>query len=211
MNRLRTHLANGGIVVSANITDFPEDTSDAIWTVYDEWLDKNALSDSVKNRINFLKIHNRNADKALEEEIKNHNFSYSKVYGGYNGTNGVSDSYELSFIIYAKNKNGENADFKILFKFAVKLCNEFYQNSVYVQPPGEKPYYVNDKGKPISRPGKNDIKYNRYEEEFFTTVKRKKNNAQRFTADIEFESFRVKRLSNFEKMRQKQYGEVVLE
>lgn len=70
LNRLRTHLANGGIIVSANITDFPEDTATAIWTVYDEWLDKNALSDSVKNRINFLKIHNRNADKALEEEIK---------------------------------------------------------------------------------------------------------------------------------------------
>ena len=39
----------------------------------------------------------------------------------------------------------------------------------------------------------------------------KKNNSQRFTADIKFESLRVKRLSNFERMKARQYGEIVLD
>ena len=187
---------------------------------------ENALIDSVENRTNFLKVHNKTADKTLETEIKNSNFSYSKVYGGYRGTNAVNDSYEPSFVVYSKNKRGENIDFAILFRFAVKLCKEFYnccvkKNQLSLElissskrrvhtAPGEKPYYVDKNGRPISHPGKNDTKYNRHEEELFTTSKCKKNNAQRFTADIEFESFRVQRLSNFE-TRQKQYGEIVLE
>lgn len=39
----------------------------------------------------------------------------------------------------------------------------------------------------------------------------KKNNSQRFTADIKFESLRVKRLSNFERMKARQYGEIILD
>lgn len=39
----------------------------------------------------------------------------------------------------------------------------------------------------------------------------KNNNSQRFTADIKFESLRVKRLSNFERMKARQYGEIVLD
>lgn len=144
------------------------------------------------------------SDSELESEIKNSGYSYSRVYG-------VNDSYKPSFIVYCKDRNGELIDFEDLFEFGVKLCKKFFQNSVYIQPPGEKPYYVDKNGRAISRPGPNQIKYNRFEEEFFTTAKRKKNNSQRFTADIKFESLRVKRLSNFERMKARQYGEIVLD
>lgn len=94
------------------------------------------------------------SDNELESEIKNSGYSYSRVYG-------VNDSYEPSFIVYCKDRNGELIDFEDLFNFGVKLC--------------------------------------------------KKNNSQRFMADIKFESLRVKRLSNFERMKAHQYGEIVLD
>lgn len=37
LNRLRTNLDNGGIIISANITDFPKNIDDDIWMVYDRW------------------------------------------------------------------------------------------------------------------------------------------------------------------------------
>lgn len=211
LNRLRSNLENGGIIISANITDFPDDMSEDIWQVYDEWLDRRDIQDTEDSRKVFLKEYNKKSDCELESEIKNSGYSYSRVYGGYHGNNGVNDSYEPSFIVYCKDRNGELIDFEDLFDFGVKLCKKFFQNSVYIQPPGEKPYYVDKNGRAISRPGPNQTKYNRFEEEFFTTVKRKKNNSQRFTADIKFESLRVKRLSNFERMKARQYGEIVLD
>lgn len=204
LNRLRSNLENGGIIISANITDFPDDISEDIWQVYDEWLDRRDIQDTEDSRKVFLKEYNKKSDRELELEIKNSGYSYSRVYG-------VNDSYEPSFIVYCKDRNGELIDFEDLFDFGVKLCKKFFQNSVYIQPPGEKPYYVDKNGRAISHPGPNQIKYNRFEEEFFTTVKRKKNNSQRFTADIKFESLRVKRLSNFERMKARQYGEIVLD
>lgn len=33
LNRLRSNLENGGIIISANITDFPDDISEDIWQV----------------------------------------------------------------------------------------------------------------------------------------------------------------------------------
>lgn len=113
LNRLRSNLENGGIIISGD-----------------------------------------KSDHELELEIKNSRYSYSRVYG-------VNDSYEPSFIVYCKDRNGELNDFEDLFDFGVKLC--------------------------------------------------KKNNSQRFTADIKFESLRVKRLSNFERMKARQYGEIVLD
>lgn len=94
------------------------------------------------------------SDHELELEIKNSVYSYSRVYG-------VNDSYEPSFIVYCKDRNGELIDFEDLFEFGVKLC--------------------------------------------------KKNNSRRFTSDIKFESLRVKRLSNIERMKARQYGEIVLD
>lgn len=211
LNRLKSNLENGGIIISANITDFPDDISEDIWQVYDEWLDRRDIQDTEDSRKVFLKEYNKKSDRELELEIKNSGYSYSRVYGGYHGNNGVNDSYEPSFIVYCKDRNGELIDFEDLFNFGVKLCKKFFQNSVYIQPPGDKPYYVDKNGRAISHPGPNQIKYNRFEEEFFTTVKRKKNNSQRFMADIKFESLRVKRLSNFERMKARQYGEIVLD
>lgn len=113
LNRLRSNLENGGIIISGD-----------------------------------------KSDHELELEIKNSRYSYSRVYG-------VNDSYEPSFIVYCKDRNGELNDFEDLFDFGVKLC--------------------------------------------------KKNNSRRFTSDIKFESLMVKRLSNFERMKARQYGEIVLD
>lgn len=211
LNRLKTNLENGGIIISANLSDFPDDESEDIYKEYDKWLELNALNDSDEHRKFFLNIHNKNGDVELENDIKKYGLSYSKVYDGYHGNNGVIDSYEPSFVVYSKDKNGNLIDFNILFDFAIKMCKKYFQNSVYIQPPNKKPYYVNKNGIPISKPGKKETTYNRLDSENYTTIKRKKNNSQRFSADIEFESFRVKHLTNFEKMRQKQYGEVILE
>src|SRR5574344_529550 len=115
----------------------------------------NKLRSNLKNGWIIISTDNTDlSDNELESEIKNSGYSYSRVYG-------VNDSYEPSFIVYCKDRNGELIDFEDLFDFGVKLCN--------------------------------------------------KNNSQRFTADIKFESLRVKRLSNFERMKARQYGEIVLD
>ena len=212
LNRLVANLNHGAVILSGNISSLPSDMDSSIWAEYDKYLDENDLDDSKSNRDEFLTNRNARADKQLEKDIQARKYSYSKVFGGYHGTNDVKDSYEPSFVVYTKDRSGNDTDFDELFDFAVAMCKKYCQDSVYIQEPGRKPFYVDCNGVQISHPGPNSFKFNRDSETFFTTTKRKKDHPDKFTADIQFdESLRIAHPTSVaDRMRRTQLGEVIL-
>ena len=87
--------------------------------------------------------------KEIISDIKQSGFSYTPTYGGFienKGTENEDVVYERSFIVYNKDKSGNNRDFEDLFNFGLSMCRKFNQDSFLVQAPGENPKYIKQDG-----------------------------------------------------------------
>lgn len=213
LNRIIQHGKSGMIVISANRSDVHSDNPNCDLTPeYEEWLNNNGAEHSEETAERWLKMRNNDAQKALLNNIKDSGLSYTPVYGGYHGEDGVVDLYEPSFIVYSKDKTGEDVPFEYVYNKALQWCDEFSQESVYVQAPGEAPVYLDKDGNQSNSSSSKNFKYNRGDEMFYTTTKRKSSNPKRFTADIQFESYYRKGVSSYtERMRRSQSGEFFLD
>ena len=125
--------------------------------------------------------YNEQMTKNLEQDIKNHQYRYLPVYGGYRGDNGVEDDYEPSFIVFpfhvsgsTNNKNNHwIEDFQELEDFAIEVCDKYGQNSVFVMRPNQAPVYLNGAGEKINSSESKDVVYNDPSQTFFTSLKSK--------------------------------------
>ena len=214
LSRIEKHGKDGFVIVSANRGDVPSSNPrQNLEKPYNEWLKANNLQPNKKNEKMFLKNYNMLKEKELLNDIRSKGYTYSMVYGGYHGTDDVTDVYEPSFVIYNHKKSGDVSDWKELFEFAIEMCGKYRQDSVYVQAPGEAPNYYDANGSTINTSSSKNFKFNRENEKYYTTTKRDKRNPQRFTADIVFEGKYYKPALNHEyvdRMRRNQYGEIFI-
>ena len=212
LNRIMKHGDSGMVIISANRSGVHSDNSNSDLTAeYAEWLDKNGMDNTEENEGIFLKERNKDANRKLIGRIKASGLSYTPVYGGYHGRDSVQDDFESSYIVYAKDRSGGTVDFETLFDFAKDWCGRFKQDSVYVQPPFEAPMYIDCNGNRVDKSSSKNFIFNRDNEEFCTTTKCKHTEPQRFTADINFESFYHKGVSSYvDRMRRSKGGEFIL-
>lgn len=90
-----------------------------------------------------LRAENNKRTIALRNAIKNANYSYLPVYGGFKEIGSENPAeYEKSFIIFNYDRKGTPRDIDELCDFAIECGKEFYQDSVLIKKPGEAPYYV---------------------------------------------------------------------
>lgn len=221
INRIMKHGEHGMIIISANRSDIDSDNPNtSLRDEFDKWCKVNDVqNDNVEQKNKWLNMRNKNADELLKNDLNKSPFAYTPVYGGYHGTDDAVDSYESSYIIYCHGKkySADYEPFEKLYSFAIELCRKYKQDSVYIQPPSEAPYYVDWNGNKVSGSSSKNFKINREKEEYFTTDKRKKgdmdNKPHRFTADINFESlYRGCNPATYvERMRRRQYGEIFVD
>lgn len=226
INRIMSHGKYGFIVISANRSEiYSEDADKNLTSMYEEWCEDENKDIVDKANMDFwLNKYNKKQDKNLLNDLKNSPYSYTPVYGGYHGTDNVSDSYEPSYIVYCHAKMDAQAylSFEDLYKFALELTKKYRQDSVYIQMPNKAPIYVNGNGEQVSSKSSMNFKFNDYTQEFYTTVKRKKRNSsdgyfntqpQRFTADIQFESMyrKANPSTYFDRMKRRKLGEVFID
>ena len=221
INRIMKHGEHGMIIISANRSDIDSDSPMvSLRDEYNNWCRINQVNPEDKEqKQTWLNNRNKEAEEQLKNDLKKSPFAYTPVYGGYHGTDSVVDSYEPSFIVYCHGKkySADYEPFDKLYSFAVEMCRKYKQDSVYIQPPGEAPFYVDGNGNKISGSSTKNFKINRDNEEYFTTDKRKKgdvdNKPHRFTADINFESlYRGCNPATYtERMKRRQYGEVFVD
>lgn len=214
LNKIEKHGKDGFVIVSANRGEV--NSSNPRTNILQqclEYFQKNNLENTEKNRDKFLKAYNMQKEKELLNDIRSKGYTYSMVYGGYHGTDDVTDVYEPSFVIYNHKKSGDVSDWKELFDFAIEMCGKYRQDSVYVQAPNDAPNYYDANGSIVNTSSSKNFKFNRDNEEYYTTTKRDKRNPQRFTADIVFEGKYYKPALNHEyvdRMRRNQYGEIFI-
>ena len=92
---------------------------------------------------------NRKRVKSMVNDIKQSGFSYTPTYGGFIenvGSDNETNVYERSFIVYNKDKRGNNLNFGDLYKFGLEMCRKYNQDSFLVQAPNENPKYVTQDG-----------------------------------------------------------------
>lgn len=217
LNRIMWHGRHGFIIISANRSSISSEYNPEIdlTSDYEDWLESQRMQDSEDSREVYLKDRNKKAEESLLNDIKSSNYAYSKVFGGYHPKEGDAvDSYEPSFIVYNHDRSHSNNEknWEDLKKFAIDMCAKYQQDSVYIQAPNEAPVYVNRHGQVVSSKSSQNFKFNRDEEEFYTTAKRDKNNPQRFTADIQFECRYISAgpTSYVDRMKRSKNGEVFL-
>ena len=218
LNRIKKHGEAGFIIISAcRSTIENEDPNISLEREYQEWAKTHFVADpeDEKTKMWFLKDHNEASDSELERMLRSQDFpySFSPVYGGYHGQDGSIDSFEPSYIIYNHFKDGTVGEWSELYGLALSLCRKYHQESVYVQAPGQPPVYKDCNGNTVSSNSSNNFKFNRGDEEFFTTTKReKRGQPQRFTADIQFENYYIGPgpADYGERMRMRKQGEVIL-
>lgn len=139
---------------------------------------------------------NREKTKELKDILKNSPFSYKFVIGGYKEDVLENDKptgkkrtvKEDSFIIYNKTKTGENPKKDELFKFALKLCNKFGQDTILYSENGDKPRYYKKNGEIDSSFSGRKYTINDVDAEYFTQFDHKKSiqkPRQRFTLNYE--------------------------
>ena len=172
-------------------------------------IDSDAMYDEMQA---WLRKRNARADRELRNDIKAAGFSYTPVFGGYHGMDGTVDTYEPSYVVYCYDREGNERDFQELENFAKDMCEKYGQESVYVQRPGEPPVYLDAAGNQVNTSSSDDFKFNRDNEQFYTTTARDKTHPQRFTADIVFESMYInlRPASYNENMRRLKSGEFIL-
>ena len=221
INRILSHGEHGMIIISANRGSI--DSGNPLTSLEDEfnqWCLVNQVDPNDASKREFwLKERNKQADLDLKADLKRSPFAYTPVYGGYHGTDDVVDSYEPSFIVYCHGKkySADYEPFEKLYNFAIEMCKKYKQDSVYIQPPGEAPFYVDGNGNKVSKTSTRNVKVNDDNAEFFTTDKRKKgtedNKPHKFTYDIQFENlYRTYNPSTYnDRMRRRQYGEIFVD
>ena len=113
---------------------------------------------------------NNKRTKELKTKLQASNFSFKPVKGGFIENLGKKDQkevYENSFMIYDYSKDGKELKPTELFNYAIKLCNEYGQDSVLYSKNGEEPTYYNKNGKKEFSPGKN-MKLNDKSQQYFS-------------------------------------------
>ena len=219
LNKMMDHGKTGMVIISANrsaiestnpeqdLTSEFENSLEPMGGV--QGVDSDAMYDEMQK---WLKWRNAHADKELKNDIHTAGFSYTPVFGGYHGSDDVVDSYEPSYVVYCYDRQGKPLNFQDLEDFAIEMCRKYKQDSVYVQRPGQPPVYLDADGNQVNTTSTNDFKFNRDDEEFFTTTSRDKSHPQRFTADIVFESMYIplRPASYNESMRRIKSGEYIL-
>lgn len=178
---------NGIIIIASNRDDIEnENPNCSLMDDFQKYLSNNNrpnVTDEICNI--WLKERNKKSYKQLYQIIRSSGFSFSKVYGGYNGEEGINAMYEASFIVYSVNRKGEQVPFEELFDLGKKLCGLFKQEAFYAQAPGQAPNYYDLKGNITHSGFTKNMKLNRFDEKYFITANSKKSaDAQRFTADI---------------------------
>ena len=71
---------------------------------------------------------NKRRIREIIKQIKDSNFSYTPVYGGFienKGTPNEREVVERSFVIYNYDKEGNPQDIERLYKFGIDLTNEY--------------------------------------------------------------------------------------
>lgn len=188
INRLLKHGENGMIIISGNRSDIVSSNPElSLENEYAKFLKEKGLHHTDEIAAKWLNARNKQCDKELKTIIAKSPYSYSTVYGGYHGQDGVKDDFEPSFVVYSKDKNGNTMPFNELLSFGLNLCKKFKQDSVYVQKPNEAPIYLNYKGEKVNSEESKNFKINR-DAMFYTTTKRDKTNPKKLTADIVFEN-----------------------
>ncbi len=130
LGRIEKHGANGFVILSGNRSSVESSNENNDMTQeYMGWCRNNKLQPNEKSEFEFLKWRNAEADRKLLEEIRMKGYTYSLTYGGYHGSDNVSDSFEPSVVVYNHKKNGEASDWNELFEFAIKMCGMFKQDS----------------------------------------------------------------------------------
>ncbi|MDE5889032.1 MAG: hypothetical protein K2H20_03335 [Bacilli bacterium] len=220
LNRLMWHGRHGFIIISANRSSIsaPWNESIDLTDEYTKWLEANHFDDDESKQEQWLTIRNKEAEKSLLNDIKNSGYAFTKVFGGYHpqtqGGQDAIDSYEPSFVVYnhARSHSNDFRNWEDLKEFGLELCKKYKQDSVYIQAPNEAPVYMSADGSISSAKSSDNFKFNRDDEEYYTTTKRDKTNPQRFTADIQFESMHCyKGAATYnERIKRSQLGEVFL-
>lgn len=233
INRILQHGKDGYVIISANRSEiYSENPKNDLSEDYMKWCAAYGREISDKGAMDYwLIMRNNTEDEKLVDILKKSKYAYSPVYGGYKGTDGITDDFEPSYIVYnhSRQDNDNQLDFKYLYEFALKLAKKFKQDSVYVCKPGEAPIYVDGDGNKVNSRESKSYKINQYSEKYFTTKNRKRRTTsdypdkegnarletppQRFTADIQFESFyRKAGPSNYgDRIKRSQAGEVFLD
>lgn len=216
LNAIMRHGKHGLVIVSANRTQIQSDNpANSLETEFTDWCARNnANPDEEDTQAFWLKKRNKEADERLHLKLKSSPYSFTPVFGGYKGTDGVTDNFEPSYIVYNHAKGDANAylNFNKLRKYATELAKEFKQDAVYIQEPDNKPpYYTDAEGNKISKTSTDGFKLNRSQEEYFTATKRDTSNPQRFTADIQFENLYHRPPSTyFMRIKESKLGHVYL-
>lgn len=191
LNRMMHHGRHGMIIISANRSAVRSDNPNAdLSKEYEHYLAVTRQQPDEETEAKFLKERNKKAEASLLSDIKSAGYAYSKVFGGYHGSDDVVDEYEPSFVVYnhAPSHSNDYRNWEALKKFAIEMCGKYKQDSVYVQAPNEAPVYLDAQGNQANSSSSKNFKFNRDQEMFYTTTKRDKTQPQRFTADINFES-----------------------
>ncbi|MDY5859138.1 MAG: hypothetical protein SPK09_07980 [Porphyromonas sp.] len=187
INRMLSHANNGYFCISAYRSvvfdsDVPAECS--LQDEYEKYLKETGQEASKELEKEWLKERNKTAGKELEVKIQKAGYSYSQVYGGYKEEGGQSETYEPSYVVYNRFRDGSVGDADKMREFAIQLAKDFKQESVLVKMPDGVEEYVNQFGQAVMRANGN-VKLNNTDEMYFTTSKRKKSDHHRFTLDME--------------------------
>ncbi len=151
----------GMIVISAYRSAIASDNLDNdLQAEYEGWCDKEHFNrNSAVSKQSWLNGRNKLASESLRLAIKESPFEYSSIYD-YRKDNSIydylieADRLVPSFIVYSvgRSKSGPTPviQFDELYNFAVELCKKYKQDSVYIQPPNQAPFYVDGNGDKIS-------------------------------------------------------------
>lgn len=118
------------------------------------------------NRINNDRI------KKMISIIKKTDYSYMPVYGGFIeniDTEYEEHVYERSFIIFNKDKKGNEVGLDKLFDLGIELCKKFNQDSFLFQKPGEHPKYYDKDGNLDFECG-DKVEFNDFTQQYWTDL-----------------------------------------
>lgn len=118
--------------------------------------------------------------KNLENDLRNSEYSYKAVYGGYIETNQESgenvDVFEDSFVVFNFDRKGALGEFHNLFNFGIELVKKYQQESFLAKAPGKGPKYVDGNGR-VNHAFSDEYVINDLSEKYFTSlIKTKKMN-----------------------------------
>ncbi len=165
IKRIMARAKNGMIVISAHRSAIASGNPDNdLQAEYEEWCDKEHFNrNSAVSKQSWLNGRNKLASESLRLAIKESPFMYSSIYDCHKDSPIYSSIYDYlmeadylvpTFIVYSLGRSRTAPlpviQFDELYNYAVKLCKKYKQDSVYVQPPNQAPFYVDGNGDKIS-------------------------------------------------------------